>query len=669
MNVDLSPLPGADENRAPDKNRAPDEHRAQDPGFTLFLAPELPHPNAGGRNYLIRRLRVPSAWLANTALRLLLLLRLNRTQARLLANDYTADALVGLITEDRIERYDRALLLAVETLDFAPLHRFADTLEEKSHTLTANGASFTHRGLSLSKIHEIRWIWPVAYNCAFSRLCLTEISQHSATQFKALGWSGKLPAAVLAADRAGLSVDIVTQRLAGASARLQYRAQSRFLHRVVPHYLNKTSKQRRALATRSDDRKRMLVIGNFDRTIERLERLMPALASAGFDLHVTALPRVERVANLRELGVECSLVSDWIEPGEANALQRKTASAARKWWREVEAARADFNQESYGVRVYDNAREILKAHVLNGAGAAALAAEVSTRVMDAYAPDIVLNFEDWDFNRAASLLARQRGIPTLAYYCLSAPGHAGMVRRTQEWMAVAGENLRSAFAFQYDPDHIRVVGDPLVTAQELRCINVAELRQKLGLKIDARYIVLMSSYPTAGIALEDIEQIFRRTFHAATALGVEVVVKAHPAQPIDEVRNWMRAWNLGNDAIILRDCSLSELCSAVDVASVPVTSAVHQALLVGTPVVCLQSTRSLEPFESMGFDYLTGKGVVHVAPDIDATSIIRALIFDSDARAEQVRKGFDHAKEHVGPIDGGAPQRFVAFVQYILSHG
>jgi hypothetical protein len=71
-------------------------------------------------------------------------------------------------------------------------------------------------------------------------------------------------------------------------------------------------------------------------------------------------------------------------------------------------------------------------------------------------------------------------------------------------------------------------------------------------------------------------------------------------------------------------------------------------------------------FTNIGYGYLERKGIWHISTDQDARSVFRDLIFDVKIRDEQIRKGYEHAQEHVGPVDGHACERLVSFLKEVM---
>lgn len=645
---------------------------ARDGATTLLIAQELASPDIGGRNRLtgwLRRLFGPVV-VTMIGAAAYIACRLN-PRATVVANDYVAGKLHGRIPAKEMLRYERSVMEVMESADYSPLHRFVDILDDTSRRLSASGGGFEHHGVSLLKVNEIRWVAHVVYADVVLRFFERVLTRGGWRRVAALGVSAQLPLIVRAADRLGLTMSNSTRLFARLSGLRAERNHGHFIDSVLPLSFERPAHFSKPSlpGPKIKGERRLLAIGNYDRTMERFERLLPVLKAQGFSVHLLALPRINILDRLvDDHGVQCSLVADWMSSDEVERLRAEALSKAKRWWQELVRTRHEKSALSEEGARFDNVQGILRSYFLHGAESAMAAAEIGRRVIDRIEPDIVLNFEDWEFNRGATLVAEQRGIPTVAYYCLSAEAQPGLVRRTQSWMAVAGKNLYRSHARQYPPARIRIVGDPLAASPgpKLGAKELSAMRGRFGLDMNRPVLAIMSSYPSDGVQLSDLEVMFKRSFDAANCIGdIQIVVKAHPAQLVSQVQQWLDAWNC-HGALILQGVPLYDLCACVDLVSVPITTAVHQALLAGTPVVNLQPIESLEQFDKMGFDYLAGKGIVHVPPTEDAVSVVRSLLFDHAARQAQVQRGYDHVAEHSGPLDGKAPERFVAFVEDIL---
>ena len=126
----------------------------------------------------------------------------------------------------------------------------------------------------------------------------------------------------------------------------------------------------------------------------------------------------------------------------------------------------------------------------------------------------------------------------------------------------------------------------------------------------------------------------------------------------------MAEW--GCSSLVVQEWDLLELCLAADLVCVPVTSAMWQAMLARTPVVCIQPRARLEQYDQLGIDYLKGKGIIHISPEEDPVPIFKKLLFDPSARQAQIERGLIHVTEHVGPLDGCSSQRLAQWMVEII---
>jgi hypothetical protein len=378
--------------------------------------------------------------------------------------------------------------------------------------------------------------------------------------------------------------------------------------------------------------------------------------------------RISLVDELRKAGVVYSRTEEWMTGAEVTRLMDTTRRRSRRGWHSLQAyARNGLKQEWQGLPIFRYAAPALKASCEDGAEFSAYFVETARRAIDRCKPDVLVCFEDWELPRAATLLCRQRKIPTIAYYSLSGASYPEMIRRSQEWMAVSGESLYRNFLPQYGGDHIRIVGDTVV--DKAVSLSRDDARRKIcldfGLRTDAPIIVLLSTYTVTPMRQEDIKEMFQRTFDAASAVtGSQLVIKTHPMQPTERVKQWVADW--GGAGTIIDNCDLFTLCRAADIVSTPPTSGVWQALVAGTPTVCLMPRETVAQFTNIGYGYLERKGIWHISTDQDARSVFRDLIFDVKIRDEQIRKGYEHAQEHVGPVDGHACERLVSFLKEVM---
>jgi hypothetical protein len=553
--------------------------------------------------------------------------------------------------------------------NYLPLHQFADALYRLSELAGPEGG-LSYHDLPILKLLEIRWLEPLFIGLlVYGDIIGRVLEETHPARIRTIGKSALVSLIADIAHSRGVPVSACPLPWYAHHLHKNIDGGSVLYQEMAQHDLS-------ALPVRADtsafDRvgsPRILFIGGFNRTVERLRAaLMQIKAHCESEIYLLAWRRVTLTETLKGQGMACSYVNDWLSEGEGRRLIERAGVWGREGWRIIQSVAATELPHTWQrIRIYPYAEPFLRATCLEGIKRAVFVAEVANRVINHCRPNLVVTFEDWELMRAITLLSRQRGIPTLTYYNLSNNIYSGLIRRTQEWMAVSGKILYNAFLPQYPPDHIRIIGDTL--ADRILTASRNEVRAKicseLSLSKHQPLVVLLSTYPTIPITLDDIRILFQRTFHAARQIRrIQVVIKAHPGQSLKSVRQWMAAWNCSGT--LVQDCDLLDLCLAADLVSAPITTAVWQAMLARTPVVSIQPRALLEQFENMGFDYLKGKGIVYIPPESDPVPIFEKLLFDTGSRQAQIERGLLHVSEHIGPADGHAAHRLAQFIAEIM---
>jgi hypothetical protein len=470
-------------------------------------------------------------------------------------------------------------------------------------------------------------------------------------------------------DKTGVGSGILAQMASRgmmAPYRTPYRSISRYLLSLLPCCSKKV------IFSEPKKRRRILFVGWIDRTVERLVAAAPMLREEmGADFHFLSVLRVSLTDSLRRAGFSCSYVHDWMKRKEGTALMRTVDRAAARGWDKIQKNEKLFSRHRWqGVPIFPYVAPVLKRSCLDGASFSSYFVEIAARAIEQAQPDMVVCLEEWEIQRAITLLCRQKNIPTVAYNTLSGIAYDNVIRRSQDWMAVTGKVLYRGFEDQYKEkkERLCVIGDTLVDRAVLS--SKEESRRKvcsdLGLSLNKPLVLLLSTYATSPVTMKDIEILFKKTAQAVKCIpGAQLIIKTHPLQPAHDVRCWIKLWGCG--AKVVDQYSLFSLCQAADIVSAPITSAVWQAMLAKTPVVCIQHKELLEKYEGMGYDYLENKGIFHISPTEDALPIFEKLIFDPKTRESQIQRGLKHAEEHMGPVDGQATQRLVTFLNSILT--
>jgi len=572
-----------------------------------------------------------------------------------------------------VRNYDNDLIKCMNQADYRPLHEFAVSLYRFSEAAGPD-SGLIYKGLPLLKILECRWLDPLfntilVYGDIFKAVLEEEhpLSAHILSSSSDIRY---LTSEIASAK--GISVSrpssFLTQVLLGL-VRLRGTNHFKTYRQMINRELSELPAEAHLATFDGISSHSVLFVGRINRTVERLAALLPALKCRDdFEPCMLASSRVTLLEKLKAAGLVCSYTREWLSANEGHKIVNRIGKMASKGWRRIrsEAARA-LPHTWHGVPIYKCAESLLEAACLEGNQYAALMAEIAARVVDRCRPSIVVNFEDQDLNRAITLLCQQHGIPTLAYYALSPGNYSGLVRRSQEWMAVSGRWLHENFSTQYPSDKIRIVGDTL--ADRMKTVSGESTRiavcNTLGLPPQKPLLVLMSTWVAAAITMNDIRILFERNFQAASQIqDLQVIVKVHPLQSLDSVKRWMAS--CGICGVLVQDFDLLELCLAADLVSVPMTAAVWIPMLARTPVVCIQPRATIQRFEQLGYDYLKGKGIVYISPEEDPVPIFRKFLFDPSARQAQIERGLAHVEEHMGPLDGNSSQRLIDFMTEII---
>jgi hypothetical protein len=262
------------------------------------------------------------------------------------------------------------------------------------------------------------------------------------------------------------------------------------------------------------------------------------------------------------------------------------------------------------------------------------------------------------------MIGKTRGIKSLSYYTISPNARSDLVRRKANFLATGGTLLKELFSNQFPSSNIEVVGNSLYkrfSDDEKHKIK-HNFCKKFNLSIHYP-IILMLSKPqvTPPWKRSDVEDHFEGTFLAISKIkNAQIIIKHHPLQDKSDIDYYLSKH--GVKATVLSDYDLIELSIISDLVSVQPTSAAWYPMSVGTPVVSIQSRKLLTHYNYINYDYLKNRGVVCIEPGDDASEVFDDLLFDTDKRAVQVKKGYEHASEHFGVLDGKAPQRLSNFL-------
>lgn len=415
------------------------------------------------------------------------------------------------------------------------------------------------------------------------------------------------------------------------------------------------------------ENKKLLVVLNYDRTAERLIALLPELKKDNWSITAICLRRVTLAEKIRKLGASV-IYTDQLINHHDYFLCKNESKISKNLLNQFLNRRELQESFLYGCDLKSISLPYLKSLIPDALLVSKMAQLSVNKLYDADNYDLTLHFEDWELNHAVTFQGRKRNIPSLAYYCLSGVPEDTLFRRSQDWFAASGENLRTGYEKQFTRDKTRVVGDVLSTkSSDLTMSDKEELKKSFNIPKTKKIILLLATFPCPGVNLSEIELVFRRTFASAKKIpNAIVVVKAHPGQSIDALKSWMLNWNCSTEFIFQAE-SLTSLLQISDIVSTVATSAMFQALVCEVPVVCLQSKKSLLLYEFFGFDILSNKGVIHIDAEDSPDKIINDLIFDQSLRSIQTKKGLIHAETHLGPSDGKSSARLIKYMNDIIN--
>lgn len=576
-------------------------------------------------------------------------------------SDGLRDQLSILPEEHATISFDTSLIQSLETLDAKFVSEFCNCLYKETENLA-------WRGISILDVCELRWLPTALENFARILAIRREQLKVPDLNIRIHGLSNANIASLLP-DTSSSVFSHWLGRLGSEQKSAQLRD---FLIRIAHQFTLAPSGDDRVPTIAMPQEKTLLVIASFDRTLERFIRILPDIRRQ-FNGLVHVLCTHERV-DYRKYGklegLSFSYIADWQNEAElkadlAETRQQSLAMHARL--EELDRRLRGFSID--GVYLFQACRPGLEAVLKSGSKASLMALHAASRAIEALKPYMILNFEDWELNRSATRLAQRLKIPTLAYYCLTPSWHSdALIHRSQEYMAVAGKQLADVFARQYDKKHLRIVGDPIIHSlgdETLRMEQRQAFRKKMGLGSEQKLILMLSSYPILGVSKRSLVDVFRKTAECAASIpNTRMVVKAHPAQSISQLRDWLA--EAGVDAEIIQDSNLFAYCCAADLVSATISSSTTQALLAQVPVVCFVKRRALNLYELRGNDYLAGGGVRCLDGDADYVAQVQALLCNPDERERQVERGNSHVTEHVGGVDRRAGIALTDFMADIL---
>jgi hypothetical protein len=350
-------------------------------------------------------------------------------------------------------------------------------------------------------------------------------------------------------------------------------------------------------------------------------------------------------------------------------LRRGTAEV-RRLWRTLRASpgmREVFSHR--GVRFDDLCAADLAATLLLQLPWAIRSFEEMAAVLRAVRPQAVcLYAESSGWGRAALAACRAAGVPTVAlqhgilyptYYSYLHDPDEGACPRPDR-TAVFGEAARRFLVERggYSPDTLVPTGSPKFDAllAAARDRDRGALRASLGVTDGAPLVVLASRFHGIRETHRAVGTAFPALVRAVEALGATCLVKPHPAEPPDAYEAVIRECGVKGTRLVPTGAGLVELLQAADVLVTVESLSAVEALVLGRPVLILNTPTNLQALVACGV-------ALGVPADEDPQDALRRLLFDGATRAELTRARETYLSDVAAGVDGRATERILALLQ------
>ena len=212
--------------------------------------------------------------------------------------------------------------------------------------------------------------------------------------------------------------------------------------------------------------------------------------------------------------------------------------------------------------------------------------------------------------------------------------------------------------FRYPKGRVVSTGSPRydALAAEIKTVNRDERRRELGVSRQEKLVVLASRY--AGI--RDTHKASGPAFAGLLAAiegieGVRLIVKPHPAEPLDAYDKDIAASTLGERVRVLADHSLTDILPAVDLLVTVESLSATEALVAGVPVMVLRHPSNLR-------DVVASGAALGVPDGADPRRSIESLLWDEASRASWRRSRDAFLKDVACGVDGQALDRLLDLV-------
>jgi UDP-N-acetylglucosamine 2-epimerase len=172
-----------------------------------------------------------------------------------------------------------------------------------------------------------------------------------------------------------------------------------------------------------------------------------------------------------------------------------------------------------------------------------------------------------------------------------------------------------------------------------------------------RLLVVASRYRPIRDTHQSIGSAFAALVAAVEAIpGVRMLVKPHPAEPVDEYRATLQRAGACRSALAEPSRELLGLLYAADgLVTVESLSAV-EALVLDRPVLILNSPTNLREMVERGVALFVGEGE-------DPSAAVQALLFDEPTRRRLAEARARYLEDVARGVDGRATRRIVSLLR------
>ncbi len=377
----------------------------------------------------------------------------------------------------------------------------------------------------------------------------------------------------------------------------------------------------------------------------------------------------DELEKLSQAGVSWTYSPAYLPRQEAEQLCVEHQARLKQVWQEIRRSptvRDSLTHE--GVPLFDLFEDRLGMMMSQASLAALLYTEATCRLIERERPRLVTVISDRRYHeRACALMARQRGVPTLLLTHATSLSQEINAYDLTDRVTVVGPKTRDDLIAKGLPSaSIAVVGDPAIDflfepgAESWK----ERLCARLQLDPSTRLILLVSSYTTFRVPVQEKKALFTWTFQAAQQLDdVQIVVKAHPNENLPVLQEQMAAW--GMDGLpLVQHVSIYELIQVADLVVMIASMAGLEAMALGRPVVAMWGA---EADYNSYFPYGESGAVALVRRAEEALPVFRLLLDDAAARSRQIERGQELARRYMRPPDGHTTARIVELMTELVA--